>query len=142
MEENRIFKQLVNYAIAYSGKRNPDITTGYSIDNITLQDKERLLWYAIQSYDAIADDENLREMIITSASKGNQRNTKLNDFLQSYFESALINKKPMKAECITEEDTMRMLEYVLKQYNVLWNDKDFLQGVALFSRIKPTCNLA
>lgn len=137
MKSSKLLLQLVDRAVEFTVNKFPTISTGYSVDNITSSDVERLLWYAIQNVDDIANDSGLREKVIACAKQGTQRVSELNEFLHLYFETILSEsgEKDLDAACITEEDTFNILEYVLLRYPLLYNDDVFLQGTAMLSHI-------
>lgn len=139
MSRQDLFRQLVNKAITQSKKMYPDIRDGYSYHNITSGDVERLLWYVLQNYPDIAEDVRLQEMVIACVAKKEARTTIMNDFLKEYFADILSGTglKEKKIKYITEDDTMQMLECILVHYPAVWDDVEFLQGIAMFSRIKP-----
>ena len=139
MSRQDLFRQLVNKAITQSKETHPDIKDGYSFYNITSGDVERLLWYVLQNYSGIAEDVRLKEMVLACVQKKEARTTIINEFLKGYFADILSDAgfKEKKIKHITEDDTMQMLECILEHYPAVWNNTEFLQGIAMFSRIKP-----
>lgn len=125
---NNYISDFLAFAISASKRKHPDIIDGYSTDNVSIADIERVLWYILQTYPNIANDNNI--IRLAQEKQCDKKRTEwMNDFLVDYFSDA-----GFEAEQVLERNTVAILNYLLQNYPQLWEDDELIQAAALFTR--------
>ena len=127
-----LFLDFVDLAKCYVTIRIPSIRDGYSIDNLSQIDKQRILFYIVENYPNVAEDSQLREFVVAAAAIPKKKEYRLYENLISWIQECIYESNITFAdiENISENDCDAWLEYVFEHYDFSGDDT-LLNGIAL-----------